>query len=113
MANLYSVLLWRGGPTSASWGTGRSGTLPAGFVWDVRDIVLYNVSKQPFELRGVVIGDSHGAPIFAVGPGYALQGAYYHWEGRQILDATGDQLTLTTMDYGWYWRMSGYKLTSP
>lgn len=105
---LFSELLFEGAALPA--GVTLSAHVPAGFRWVVREVDSH--SKLPFwEARdGFSVVDTLGASITGVGTADGLGDTYYHWSGRQIVDA-GDQLRIFTFDDGWSIRISGYVLT--
>lgn len=107
---VYSQLLWEEsifGP-----GAGHSVTVPAGYVWVVRDIVMWNDYDWGYGLNGLVMLDSAGGPLMCISRPFAYGQQLYHQEMRQVLE-TGDQIFASTGDSDWNFRVSGYALTTP
>lgn len=107
---VYSTLFAHSGP----YGDGAvAGPVPSGFVWVIRDIVVASSGGTYLTAAGFSIQDNEGAYLFSVHWPYARLGRSYHWSGHQVLDA-GDQLTFHSGDVStWYWRVSGYQLSTP
>ena len=88
MAALYSTRFYESGSLN---GVATIGTVPAGFIWIVRDISFFlDAIGGPY---GTFISDGGGGVVF-----YELLSSgspYAHWEGRQVL-LEGDTLYATT-----------------
>jgi hypothetical protein len=110
VANVFSLVLASYSP--ASVGDNLVGSPPAGFVWIVNDISVLWPGGATEPLSGFTVTDGLNAPLFGVRAPYALQGAPYHWSGRQVIE-TIDSLHFWSYDVGWTARISGYQLTLP
>lgn len=113
MATLYSAQLYAG--LNEGTGTYNSTSVPAGYIWVVRDIVVLA------PLRSVVLPqfafsfdmqDGGGLPLFSIPDWEAVAGHSYHWGGHQVL-LTGSNLRAVVRGPGWSWRVSGFTLTTP
>lgn len=109
MAPLYSARIFSGQFSIA--GTVNY-TVPTGFILDVRDVVLWYGGTAGTGAQGCEVYDGTGAVIFGVFTPQACAGNPYHWDGRQVLDP-GTTLSITALEGGWHYRVSGYLLTSP
>ncbi|SRR5258707_304251 len=110
MAALYSSLLF--GSPAAAGGTYNSDPVPVGKVWVVRDIDAILLAAPNLVPNGFTLTDSGDQHIAAQLDGFARSFADFHKETRQVLVA-GDFLVMTTTDFGWSWRISGFVLTAP
>lgn len=113
MANVYSKMFWR--VANGAVLTPILGPLvPAGFVWDVRDVYAYNPTIAGIPLYGFVIGDGHAGLVAGASYPDVIPGRPVHIEVRQILSSSSsDRLTLTSNDVGWRLRICGYELALP
>lgn len=110
MARLYSQMLFRG--EAGSGGVTGSDVVPDGYIWVVRDLVVYTSSVSPLGLNGWTLEDGAGYPIDRIIWPRWLANTAHHRELRQVME-TGDQLIMLTGDDGTWWRVSGYVLSAP
>lgn len=110
MANVYSKKLWSDPFTSTTSVLGP--TVPAGVVWDVREIDVMNFKDgwQALGFFGLASGTT--GYIWYVGGGRARAQQSYGWRGRSILNP-GEQLQWGAHDTQWALNVTGYELTLP
>lgn len=87
-------------------------TVPAGFILDVRDVLLWWGGVAGTGPQGCEVYDSVFSVVFGVFAPQCCAGNPYHWDGRQVLDP-GNQLTVYALEAGWHYRVSGYLLSTP
>lgn len=107
---VHSVALWSLPFTSSTFVTGP--TVPAGFVWVVRDIALVNFKQPYFALGFYAIGTNVRGFVFLRGNGQDRGGRDYQWRGRFVMEP-GDQIWFEASDTGFEGVVSGYQLTLP
>lgn len=109
MANVYSVKIWQEGFVT---GVITGPTVPAGYVWVVRNITV-RTGATPIAETGLV--EFWVAGVFPIA-GWSqdeLRGAQWvSWDGHQVLNP-GEQITCQANSPGAAWMMSGYQLTLP
>ena len=112
VARLYSkqflAVTSPSGPAS-----GVSATVPAGFVWDIRDVHAVNLGNPDGPSQncgGFQVTNSATVVVFAQIPAWGNK--YYHYDGRQIL-SPGDHLEWSLLEEGWTLSVAGYELAVP
>lgn len=85
---------------------------PAGTIWVIRDIMLYNGSAVEQALGGAYVIDEGGVMIYAVLRPFAMGAVSYHWDGRQVIQE-GTELEAAALEDGWSCRITGFQLTLP
>lgn len=108
---IYSSRLWSSGPTGSP-GTVQGPSVPTGFVWDVRDILVLNNFAEPGSLIPTLSFTVNGNFTIYKTPMLAtITGVLYQHEGRQIL-TPADSWFATSQTQGWSWTITGYQLTA-
>lgn len=114
MANVYSVRQFTGHNLAAT--NTPSAAVPAGTVWVVRDIIVYNhqaVSYGAYEaLQGLFVALNSGGVIYRTPALRTLANTVYTAEIRCVM-AAGTNLVVTTIEAGWDCTISGFQLTTP
>jgi Ni/Fe-hydrogenase subunit HybB-like protein len=114
VANVYSTRLFTGHALAAT--TTTSAAVPTGYVWDVRDVAIYNPQHVSYggylALQGLYVALSTGGVIFRSPPLRTLANTSYRAELRCVM-AAGTYLSVTTLEAGWDVTISGYQLTLP
>jgi hypothetical protein len=110
MANVYTILL--GYVSTSASGSYLLGTVPAGYVWDVRQITAYARIAPSYPCQGVIFRDDHTIQICGFMAPDVHGGKVYQWSGRQLLQ-TGEKLYMDSFDANWIGRATGYQLTLP
>lgn len=109
MANVYSIRLWASGFAS---GIITGPTVPAGFVWVVRNVTI-RTGSPPYQLNGLVeFYTTSNLPICGWSQKELEGASWYTWDGHQVLEP-GEQLKVQANGAGAAWMMSGYQLTLP
>lgn len=109
--NVYTATL--AAAQQAGSGTYASATVPAGYVWVVVDISMYNASEGPVQyLNGFSVDCGDGFPIFTKFYPTVVGGTTYQWRGRQLV-ATGQHMNFILEDAQWNYRACGYVLSLP
>lgn len=117
MANVYSKELYRvvSAVSSTTWAT-----VPAGYVWTIRCVTLYNSgtigvanSNWGSVLSGILLTVGVGGPVICgVMNPWARANHPYTFDLHHVLNA-GDILTGAVGDNNWSVYVSGYQLTLP
>lgn len=113
MANVYSIEMIDL-DASHSNGVYYSAVVPAGFVWDVRNINAMNIAPLNNHMNGFFVFKSNSnVRIWGIAPYEAIPGRAYGWEGRCVLSA-GDKVGVQLTDNGfWSVSVAGFQLTLP
>lgn len=104
----YSVNIARYNNVPSS-GAFNVGPPPSGYKWVVVDMTLMSFGNPWEALDGVVIYDDDSSVIWAVTTPISVQGRFFHWQGRQVIEAT-QHLVIAAAEPGWALRISGYQL---
>jgi len=105
---VYSKLLIAGYSSTPS--EQFKNTVPAGVIWVVRCIDVFNGGSGAFDIQA---NDTHGDPFFVpFATGVENGPKTYHWEGRQVLPS-GTPIYVNTADGPYSFSVSGYELTLP
>lgn len=109
MAPLYTQLLYENNAVSS---TVLSAAVPAGYIWDVRDIELSTYGPGIAANGNFRIQDTANCNIWQLGWDETYTGSVHHWDGRQVLTA-GQKLVFVPDAGTWYVRVTGYLLSAP
>lgn len=111
MSAVYSTNFARGGPFSA--GSHVVYNVPDGYRAVIRDMVMTFNGLWTDTLNGFqVFGRFPTTTIWEVKNPFARGAKTYHWEGRTILDPTGE-IIVNAYDLGWEGSIDGYLLSLP
>lgn len=114
MSNIRSYSLWRGG-NGATPGDFTGPGPPAGYIWLVRGVSLYNEEIYG-NLGGIRMSidafDLGELPLFTLTNKSIQQQELYEWRTRRVMTEF-DTLYAHCLDGFWTWDVTGWALTTP